>query len=125
MELASRPEILPRIEPPKFEHLVADVLKDRWAPCDVKLVGGTGDGGIDVILIMGESEEYLVQVKRIDSRSAAWECFHNGYEPNGMEEVNSDIWFRGCGLKQTELLEDSLYFPRAGMVASLLWLPNF
>jgi len=43
--------------------LVAEILCDSWGPCEVRLVGKVGDEGIDLILVMGESQEYLVQVK--------------------------------------------------------------
>lgn len=68
-ELTRDPNRLSSIEPRMFEHLVADVLKDAWEPCEVRLVGCSGDGGVDLVVIMGTHAEWLVQVKRrLDSR---------------------------------------------------------
>jgi hypothetical protein len=52
------------INPVVFEHLIRDCLRSAFAPCEVLHIGGTGDGGVDLKLIISETETYLVQVKR-------------------------------------------------------------
>ncbi|PXY01864.1 hypothetical protein DF185_04225 [Marinifilum breve] len=46
----------------KMEELVASVFKDHFS-CEVKLVGKTNDGGIDLILVNSDTPT-LIQVKR-------------------------------------------------------------
>lgn len=56
---------LKTIGPNRFEHVCAEFLRHEWTPCEVRVVGakgGSGDGGIDLILVHAE-EDYLVQVK--------------------------------------------------------------
>jgi hypothetical protein len=50
------------LEPAKFEVLVGGILADFF-DCDVKHVGRTGDGGIDLI-VLDADPPLLVQVKR-------------------------------------------------------------
>jgi len=61
-ELQKRPEMLYHIAPSKLEEVAQSVLRNFF-DCDVKHVGKTGDGGIDLIVIDSESP-ILVQVKR-------------------------------------------------------------
>jgi restriction system protein len=50
------------ISPRKMEELVSDIFADHL-DCEVKHVGGPGDGGIDLLLIRGDVES-AIQVKR-------------------------------------------------------------
>jgi len=53
------------ISPSKFEVLMGDFLKSEWKHAEVRHIGakgGSGDGGVDFILIHAD-KEYLVQVK--------------------------------------------------------------
>ncbi|MDO9067910.1 MAG: restriction endonuclease [Deltaproteobacteria bacterium] len=62
--LKSNPRSISEINPIVFEKLMRDCLKDVYAPCEVIHIGQTGDRGIDLKIILSESETYLVQVKR-------------------------------------------------------------
>ncbi|MBR9972444.1 restriction endonuclease [Magnetospirillum sulfuroxidans] len=62
--LRSNPKDLAWVNPTKFEKLMAACLRDAYSPCEVRHVGGSGDGGVDIILVTSSSEKYLVQVKR-------------------------------------------------------------
>ncbi len=62
--LKKHPNNLANINPYKFEHLMADVLKSYYPESEIIHLGGRGDGGIDIKLIMTQNESYLVQVKR-------------------------------------------------------------
>jgi restriction endonuclease Mrr len=73
-ELTRHPERLTSPSPRLFEHLVADVLHDAWGPCEVRLVGGSGDGGTDLILVMGDHTEWFVQVKRREDADSKEGC---------------------------------------------------
>jgi hypothetical protein len=57
------------LNPRKMEELVGSVFRDYYG-CEVRHVGRTGDGGIDILLIEAESE-VVVQVKRRISKRAA------------------------------------------------------
>ena len=62
MVLNDRPTLLHEIHPKKLEQLVGSVFRDHL-DCEVRHVGRTSDGGIDLILI-DASEPQVVQVKR-------------------------------------------------------------
>ncbi len=61
-ELRKKPEIIYKLHPTKFEELVGSVFKDFFL-CEVKHVGKTNDGGIDLILVRSDSDA-IIQVKR-------------------------------------------------------------
>lgn len=50
--------------PTVFEKLMVDCIKYTHKYCEVKHVGGTGDGGVDIILVSLDEGKRLVQVKR-------------------------------------------------------------
>ncbi len=67
------------ISPKRFERVVMEFLRSEWRDCEVRHVGccgGSGDRGVDLLLITGE-DEYLVQVKHhpelLERRSSARE----------------------------------------------------
>lgn len=62
VELKKRPHLIYNLHPRKFEELVGSVFKDFYK-CEVKHVGKTSDGGIDLILIRSDSDT-IIQVKR-------------------------------------------------------------
>lgn len=59
-------ELLREIHPWKLEQLVASVFADFFA-CEVEHVGRSNDGGVDLVLVNGDSPT-LVQVKRRRNR---------------------------------------------------------
>jgi len=61
-ELAENPKWLAELNHTKMEHLVGSILRD-YMKCDVVHTGRTGDGGVDLLLLDGETP-YVVQVKR-------------------------------------------------------------
>jgi hypothetical protein len=52
------------IDPFKFEHLVRDCLRNRYPECEVRLVGGRKDRGVDIYLARSNTNPVLIQVKR-------------------------------------------------------------
>jgi hypothetical protein len=52
------------VAPRKLELLVADVFKAKYSHCEVMHVGRPGDGGVDVVFIDAEKQQWLIQVKR-------------------------------------------------------------
>jgi hypothetical protein len=52
------------IHPLRLEKLVADILSANYKPCHVSHVGGSNDGGVDVLFLDSNDEQWLVQVKR-------------------------------------------------------------
>lgn len=62
--LSEHPADVAHTDPVAFEHLVADCLRDGFAPCEVVHMGGPNDGGVDLCLILSDSSSYFVQVKR-------------------------------------------------------------
>lgn len=61
-ELKNKKDILYSINPYKLEEICQKVFSEYYS-CEVKHVGKTGDGGIDLLVINSE-EPILVQVKR-------------------------------------------------------------
>jgi len=62
--LKNHPNHMAFTHPTAFEKLMADCIKNTHEYCEVKHVGGTADGGIDIILIDLYEGKRLVQVKR-------------------------------------------------------------
>lgn len=61
-EVNKRPAIIYNLHPTKFEELVGSVFRDYF-DCEVKHVGKTNDGGIDLILVRSDND-VIIQVKR-------------------------------------------------------------
>lgn len=53
-----------KVDPFKFEELIADCLRNLYSECEVKLVGGRKDRGIDIYIAQKNDFPILVQVKR-------------------------------------------------------------
>ena len=51
------------IDPKRLELFVADILRANYGHCEVTHMGKPNDGGIDVLLIDSEQNQWLVQVK--------------------------------------------------------------
>jgi restriction system protein len=66
-ELLKKKDILYSIDPYKFEEIAQHVFS-AYFNCEVKHVGQTGDGGIDLIIVLAD-EPILVQVKRRTSEN--------------------------------------------------------
>lgn len=62
--LSRHPEHVAHTDPTAFEKLMADCLRDEFAPCEVTHLGQTADGGVDIKLVTSDREVWLVQVKR-------------------------------------------------------------
>ena len=69
-----------------MERLVAGVMREHYPGCEVELCGKSGDGGIDLYIVLGE-EIIGVQVKR-------------RLNPNSVEVVSSIREFFGAGVAQ-------------------------
>ena len=62
--LHKHPNDVSLVNPTAFERLMGACLKDKSDSCEVVHVGGTADGGIDLVLIRLEEGPRLIQVKR-------------------------------------------------------------
>ncbi len=74
--LRRNPSIWHTMSPTRFEELVAEVFRQNFAPCEAIHVGGSHDGGRDVIFVDSEKQQWLIQAKRRES-------------PNRGEEVDT------------------------------------
>ena len=64
VHIRARPNLLYSFNPTHFEEFVADVFRANYANAEVLHVGQPQDGGVDVLLIDVEKEQWLIQVKR-------------------------------------------------------------
>src|SRR5258708_7157087 len=62
------------IDPHKFERFVGSVFKANFRDCDVVHVGRSDDGGVDLIFIDSQKDQWLIKVKRRE-RSTSSEGF--------------------------------------------------
>src|SRR5262245_35375088 len=62
--LGRHPNHLANVNPTAFELLMRDCLVDAYGPCDVLHTGSSGDGGVDLKMVLSNRDTYLVQVKR-------------------------------------------------------------
>jgi len=62
--LKKHPNNMAFTHPTAFEKLMTDCIKYTHEYCEVKHVGGTADGGVDIMLISLSEGKRLVQVKR-------------------------------------------------------------
>lgn len=63
------PNFLHSCDPKGFEKFVADVFRANYTNAEVLHVGKPHDGGVDVLLIDTEKEDWLIQVKRRKSQN--------------------------------------------------------
>src|ERR1051325_1200159 len=68
--LLKRPDLLDKVGRYKTEELVANIFADHYN-CEARNVGKSHDGGIDLILVVGDTIT-LVQVKHRDKESRNW-----------------------------------------------------
>lgn len=68
--LKRHPDNVAHTHPTAFEKLMADCLRDEYAPCEVVHIGSVGDRGIDIKLVTSDKEVFLIQVKRRTDISA-------------------------------------------------------
>ena len=52
------------VDPKRFEKFVADVFRANYTNAEVVHVGKPNDGGVDVLFIDAQEEQWLIQVKR-------------------------------------------------------------
>ena len=64
LHIRRHPDLLHSFNPKRFEKFVADVFRANYTNAEVIHVGGSGDGGVDVLLIDTEKEQWFIQVKR-------------------------------------------------------------
>jgi hypothetical protein len=62
--LQARPKYMRDVDPHAFELLIRDCLRSVYQDCEIRHVGGTGDGGVDLKIVRGGNDHILVQVKR-------------------------------------------------------------
>ncbi|WBX72938.1 restriction endonuclease [Tenacibaculum pacificus] len=58
------------LTPRQAEKLMPSVLSD-YLKCEVKGIGGTKDGGIDALAILGENEKMIIQIKWREKKKGA------------------------------------------------------
>lgn len=69
--LRSRPDEWNRYDPRRFEKLVADIFRANYQHAEVIHVGKPDDGGVDIILVESQDEQWLVQVKRREKQNSS------------------------------------------------------
>lgn len=55
------------IDPYRFERFVGSIFKANFSHCDVMHVGKSDDGGVDLIFVDSQQDQWLIQVKRRES----------------------------------------------------------
>lgn len=70
-QLRRNPELFHTVSPKHLEILVRDIFRLNYSHCESIHVGRPGDGGVDVLFIDADGEEWLIQVKRRGSPCAA------------------------------------------------------
>lgn len=65
--IRQNPNFLHSLDPKHFERLVTDVFQANYTNAEVTHVGRPKDGGVDVLFINAEKQEWLIQVKRRES----------------------------------------------------------
>ena len=73
LHIRRHPDLLHSFNPTRFEKFVADVFRANYTNAEVIHVGGPGDGGVDVLLIDTEKEQWFIQVKRRGSQKLSEE----------------------------------------------------
>jgi hypothetical protein len=68
LHIRRHPDLLHSFNPTRFEKFVADVFRANYTNAEVIHVGGPGDGGVDVLLIDTEKEQWFIQAKRRGSQ---------------------------------------------------------
>jgi hypothetical protein len=58
------PKLWHQVTPTYLERLVADIFRENYRHAEVFHVGQPSDGGIDVLFVDAEREQWLIQVKR-------------------------------------------------------------
>ena len=64
MHIRQDPYRLHFVNPKRFEKFVADVFRANYTNAEVVHVGKPNDGGVDVLLIDAQEEQWIIQVKR-------------------------------------------------------------
>ena len=71
LHIRAHPNLLYSFDPTHFEKFVADVFRANYANAEVLHVGKPNDGGVDVLLIDAEMEQWLIQVKHRETQNIA------------------------------------------------------
>ena len=69
LHIRAHPDLLYAFNPTRFEKFVADVFRANYTNAEVLHVGRPNDGGIDVMLIDVEMEQWLIQVKHRETQN--------------------------------------------------------
>lgn len=74
-ELASfikrHPNFIYSCDPTRFEKVVADIFRANFKNSEVLHVGKPDDGGVDILMVDGQAQQWLIQVKRRTSHGAS------------------------------------------------------
>ena len=84
LELLKREDIIYKIHNKKMEELVQSIMKDFYPGCIASLCGKSGDGGIDLVVLLSDSP-MAIQVKRRE-------------KPDSVERVEAVRAFLGASL---------------------------
>ena len=71
LHIRQYPDLLHSFNATRFEKFVADVFRANYTHAEVSHVGKSGDGGVDVLLIDAEAEQWFIQVKRRGSQKSS------------------------------------------------------
>ena len=64
-------EIWHTIEPYRFERFIGSIFRANFGDCEVLHVGKSDDGGVDLIFIDSQKDQWLIQVKRRESSTSS------------------------------------------------------
>jgi hypothetical protein len=68
--LRQHPDRWHAVTPTGLERFIAAVFRANYSPCETRHVGGTADGGVDVLLLTASGIRMPIQVKRRASSTA-------------------------------------------------------
>ena len=71
LHIRRHPDLLHSFNPTRFEKFVADIFRSNYTHAEVLHIGKSHDGGVDILLIDSEKEQWLIQVKRRESPNAS------------------------------------------------------
>lgn len=71
IQLRRHPSLWHSMDPTRLETFVGDILRANFEPVEVRHIGGTNDGGVDLVWVQSPTQRWLVQVKRREAASSS------------------------------------------------------
>lgn len=70
ISVKQKPDFIFRMNPKTFEKYVLEVFKHNHDYAEIRHIGGPKDLGVDLFYVNSKNEEWLIQVKRRESKNA-------------------------------------------------------